>query len=180
MKNVHILKLYIFYKYFIKRSIEWNENKILINNDILNNNMNLGKTPLLKVNYNNIKLHKYSDAAKYKPEDDYSLFFNNYQFKLINIHFHKQSEHMLNGKQYDMEAHFVHKAIDANEYVDAKMAAMAAHATQIELDGPFFALSNQLGLQVWGHEFYSLVKGVAHEPFNSDGRETDLFAGIVL
>ena len=71
-------------------------------------------------------------------------------------------------------------AVNANEYVAAKMAAMAAHATQIELDGPFFALSNQLGLQVWGHEYYSLVKGVAHEPFNSDGRETDLFAGIVL
>lgn len=71
-------------------------------------------------------------------------------------------------------------AVDANEYVDAKMAAMKAHATQIELDGPFFALSNQLGLQVWGHEYYSLVKGDAHEPFNSDGRETDLFAGIVL
>jgi N-acetyl-1-D-myo-inositol-2-amino-2-deoxy-alpha-D-glucopyranoside deacetylase len=70
--------------------------------------------------------------------------------------------------------------VDANEYVDAKMAAMRAHATQIELDGPFFALSNQLGLQVWGNEFYSLVKGDAHEPFNSDGRETDLFAGVNL
>ena len=70
--------------------------------------------------------------------------------------------------------------VNANDYVDAKMAAMKAHATQIELDGPFFALSNQLGLQVWGSEFYSLVEGVAHEPFNSDGRETDLFAGIVL
>lgn len=70
--------------------------------------------------------------------------------------------------------------VDANEYVAAKMAAMKAHATQIELDGPFFALSNHLGLQVWGYEYYSLVKGTAHEPFNSDGRETDLFAGINL
>jgi len=70
--------------------------------------------------------------------------------------------------------------VDANEYVEAKMAAMRAHATQIELDGPFFALSNQLGLQVWGNEFYSLVKGDAHEPFNNDGRETDLFAGVNL
>jgi N-acetyl-1-D-myo-inositol-2-amino-2-deoxy-alpha-D-glucopyranoside deacetylase len=70
--------------------------------------------------------------------------------------------------------------VDANSFVDAKMAAMRAHATQIELDGPFFALSNHLGLQVWGNEFYSLVKGEAHEPFNSDGRETNLFAGINL
>jgi N-acetyl-1-D-myo-inositol-2-amino-2-deoxy-alpha-D-glucopyranoside deacetylase len=70
--------------------------------------------------------------------------------------------------------------VDANDYVDAKMAAMAAHATQIELDGPFFALSNQLGLQVWGHEFFSLVKGNPSEPLNGDGREIDLFAGIAL
>lgn len=68
--------------------------------------------------------------------------------------------------------------IDANDYVAAKMAAMKAHATQIELDGPFFALSNHLGLQVWGNEYYSLVKGQAFQPFNGEGRETDLFAGI--
>jgi N-acetyl-1-D-myo-inositol-2-amino-2-deoxy-alpha-D-glucopyranoside deacetylase len=70
--------------------------------------------------------------------------------------------------------------VDANDYVDAKMAAMKAHATQIELDGPFFALSNHLGLQVWGNEYYSLVKGEASAPINSDGRETNLFAGIAL
>lgn len=71
-------------------------------------------------------------------------------------------------------------AIDANEYVELKMAAMRAHATQIEIDGPFFALSNHLGLQVWGTEYYSLVKGAASEPLNEDGRETDLFSGITL
>ena len=79
--------------------------------------MNLGKTPLLNVKYTDIKLCKYSDAEKYKPDDDYCLFFNNYQFNLINVHFHKQSEHKLNGTQYDMEAHFVHQALDASEYV---------------------------------------------------------------
>jgi N-acetyl-1-D-myo-inositol-2-amino-2-deoxy-alpha-D-glucopyranoside deacetylase len=46
------------------------------------------------------------------------------------------------------------------------------------LDGPFFALSNNLGQQVWGHEYYSLVQGNKSEPFDSNGRETDLFAGI--
>lgn len=68
--------------------------------------------------------------------------------------------------------------IDGTEYVDRKMAAMKAHETQIALDGPFFALSNNLGLQIWGKEFYSLVKGTAAAPFDSDGRETDLFAGL--
>jgi N-acetyl-1-D-myo-inositol-2-amino-2-deoxy-alpha-D-glucopyranoside deacetylase len=58
------------------------------------------------------------------------------------------------------------------------MDAMRAHATQIEVDGPFFALSNNLGLQVWGNEYYTLVKGSKHEPLDSRGHETDLFAGV--
>lgn len=70
--------------------------------------------------------------------------------------------------------------VDGTAFVDSKMAAMKAHETQISLDGPFFALSNNLGLQVWGQEFYSLVQGKAHAPFNQDGRETDLFAGVII
>ena len=58
------------------------------------------------------------------------------------------------------------------------MDAMAAHKTQIALDGPFFALSNNIGLQVWGNEYYTLVHGQPHEPFDKDGRETDLLAGV--
>jgi N-acetyl-1-D-myo-inositol-2-amino-2-deoxy-alpha-D-glucopyranoside deacetylase len=75
---------------------------------------------------------------------------------------------------------FVTAHIDGNGYVDQKMAAMRAHATQISVDGPFFALSNNLGLQVWGNEYYTLVKGEKSEPFDSQGRETDLFSGISL
>ena len=70
--------------------------------------------------------------------------------------------------------------IDGNEYVEKKMDAMRAHGTQITVDGPFFALSNNLGLEVWGNEYYSIVKGEKSAPFNSDGRETDLFAGVTL
>jgi N-acetyl-1-D-myo-inositol-2-amino-2-deoxy-alpha-D-glucopyranoside deacetylase len=70
-------------------------------------------------------------------------------------------------------------AIDADKYVENKMAAMKAHETQISLDGPFFALSNQLGLQIWGHEYYTLVRGEAAGPFDAVGRETNLFSGIV-
>ena len=40
--------------------------------------------------------------------------------------------------------------VDGTAYADAKIAAMQAHATQIAVDGPFFALSNSLGNHVWG------------------------------
>ena len=70
--------------------------------------------------------------------------------------------------------------IDGNEFVQAKMDAMKAHETQIALDGPFFALSNNLGLQVWGHEYYTLVKGNKSAPFDSSGRESDLTSGVQL
>jgi N-acetyl-1-D-myo-inositol-2-amino-2-deoxy-alpha-D-glucopyranoside deacetylase len=70
--------------------------------------------------------------------------------------------------------------IDGQEFVDKKMEAMRAHPTQIAVDGPFFALSDNLGFKVWGQEFYRLVYGKASAPFNQEGRETDLFSGIQL
>jgi len=75
---------------------------------------------------------------------------------------------------------FVHALIDGNKYVDKKMDAMRAHATQISVDGPFFALSDNVGLQIWGNEYYTMVRGAKAEPIDEQGRETDLFAGIVL
>lgn len=75
---------------------------------------------------------------------------------------------------------FVTAHIDGNGYVEQKMEAMRAHATQIAVDGPFFALSNNLGLQVWGNEYYTLAKGEKSEPFDGEGRETDLFAGLSI
>src|SRR3954451_6502895 len=67
--------------------------------------------------------------------------------------------------------------VDATDYVDRKMAALAAHATQITTDGPFFALSNNVGATAWGLEFYRIAKG-RRGPLNDDGLETDLFAGL--
>jgi N-acetyl-1-D-myo-inositol-2-amino-2-deoxy-alpha-D-glucopyranoside deacetylase len=75
---------------------------------------------------------------------------------------------------------FVTTLINGSDYVESKMAAMKAHETQIALDGPFFALSNNLGLQIWGDEYYTLVKGTKSAPFDSNGRETDLTSGVVL
>lgn len=68
--------------------------------------------------------------------------------------------------------------IDAEKYAERKMQAMKAHPTQISVDGPFFALSDNLGFKVWGQEFYRLVYGEKGPDLNSDGRETDLFSGI--
>ncbi|MFC5728837.1 MULTISPECIES: N-acetyl-1-D-myo-inositol-2-amino-2-deoxy-alpha-D-glucopyranoside deacetylase [Nocardioides] len=67
--------------------------------------------------------------------------------------------------------------IDASEYVDRKLDALRAHATQITTDGPFFALSNNKGAEALGREQYRLVKGVPGE-LGEDGWETDLFSGI--
>ena len=67
--------------------------------------------------------------------------------------------------------------VDGNDFVDAKMAAMRAHETQIAVDGPFFALSNDIGNEVWGTEYFRLVKG-DKGPVDERGLETDLFAGL--
>jgi len=73
--------------------------------------------------------------------------------------------------------HLLDAVVDGSEFVEAKIRAMKAHATQIAVDGPFFALSNNIGNEVWGTEFFRLAKGTKG-PTNDDGLETDLFAGL--
>jgi len=67
--------------------------------------------------------------------------------------------------------------IDARDHLAQKMDAMRAHATQIAVDGPFFALSNNKGNEIWGTEFFRIAKG-SPGPTGPDGLETDLFAGL--
>ncbi len=73
---------------------------------------------------------------------------------------------------------FVTTLINAPEFASKKIEAMKAHPTQITLDGPFFALSNNLGVEVLGDEYYTLVKGEKAAPFDVHGRESDLFNGV--
>ncbi|MET8075369.1 N-acetyl-1-D-myo-inositol-2-amino-2-deoxy-alpha-D-glucopyranoside deacetylase [Streptomyces sp. NPDC005303] len=63
--------------------------------------------------------------------------------------------------------------IDGTAYAIAKSAAMAAHATQIDVSGAYFALSNELAQPLFTTEYYELVRGE-----HGDIRETDLFSGI--
>jgi len=79
--------------------------------------------------------------------------------------------------------------IDARAHLGRKIDAMRAHATQISVDPPWFALSNDVGQELLGVEHFVLRSGVPGpagrgapveaggigEPY---GREDDLFAGI--
>jgi N-acetyl-1-D-myo-inositol-2-amino-2-deoxy-alpha-D-glucopyranoside deacetylase len=67
-------------------------------------------------------------------------------------------------------------AVDGSAYAGRKTDAMRAHATQIAVDGLFFALSNDLGQPLFTTEFYELARGESGAPAGE--RESDLFAGI--
>ena len=69
-------------------------------------------------------------------------------------------------------------AVDGRKYLPAKMAALRAHATQISVDGPFFALSNNVGQLAFGTEYYRLVRGEAGPTSDERGWEEDLFSGV--
>jgi N-acetyl-1-D-myo-inositol-2-amino-2-deoxy-alpha-D-glucopyranoside deacetylase len=64
--------------------------------------------------------------------------------------------------------------VDGTAWLDAKAAALRAHATQVTVNGGFFALSNGIGRPLVGTEFYRLVRGERGGPADVDGRETDL------
>lgn len=71
-------------------------------------------------------------------------------------------------------------AIDAGDFAEQKFAALAAHETQINTADGFFALSNNIGSQVMGVEYYRIAKGEVAKPFDENGHETDLFNGVTL
>ena len=61
--------------------------------------------------------------------------------------------------------------VEALEYAGRKTAAMRAHASQIAVDGPFFALSNDLGQPFFSTEYYRQVRGETL----AEGRSCGLF-----
>jgi N-acetyl-1-D-myo-inositol-2-amino-2-deoxy-alpha-D-glucopyranoside deacetylase len=69
-------------------------------------------------------------------------------------------------------------AVDASDQLEAKVAAMRAHKTQIAVDGPFFALSNNIGQRAFGIEHYTLGRGDRGPGSGPHGWEDDLFAGL--
>lgn len=79
---------------------------------------------------------------------------------------------------FGIDDKLVTTVIDSSGFAAAKHAALAAHRTQIAVDGIFFALSNMLGREVQAVEHFRLVRGELGGELDADGRETDLFAGL--
>ncbi len=68
--------------------------------------------------------------------------------------------------------------VDGTDYAAHKTRALRAHATQVAVDGPFFALSNGIGQPMLTREYFRLVGAEPAGPRDADGRETGLFAGL--
>ena len=50
-------------------------------------------------------------------------------------------------------------AVDATDQVEKKLDALRAHRTQVSVEGPFFALSNNVVNRAWGTEYYRIAQG---------------------
>ncbi len=77
----------------------------------------------------------------------------------------------------DLAGQEVTTVVDAQEWVDAKRAAMSKHATQIAVDAGTFRLSNDISYPLTGREAFRLVHGSGGE-LDDFGHERDLFAGV--
>ncbi len=80
---------------------------------------------------------------------------------------------------FGVEDDVVTTVVDATGFGEQKLAALAAHRTQIAVDGVFFALSNMLGREVLAVEHFRLVQGESGDR-DDEGHERDLFAGLGL
>ena len=71
----------------------------------------------LKIDYKPVTLQVLNNGhtlqVNYDDKSSVSKFYyNDREFKLLQIHFHTPSEHAFEGKRYSMEAHLVHKSPD--------------------------------------------------------------------
>jgi N-acetyl-1-D-myo-inositol-2-amino-2-deoxy-alpha-D-glucopyranoside deacetylase len=79
---------------------------------------------------------------------------------------------------FGVEDSLVTTSVDFSDFLDTKMDALARHASQVQTDGGFFALSNNLGSKAMGVEHFRIAAGAVAGPFDEQGRETDLFNGV--
>lgn len=82
--------------------------------------------------------------------------------------------------QFALPEEQVTAKIDADAYLDAKLAALKAHASAIVVDAPFFEIIGLIKMRALGTEYYTLLSGpgVTTAGPAGQGRETDLFCGL--
>ena len=69
--------------------------------------------------------------------------------------------------------------IDATPFTEAKRKALGAHATQVLVEGDWYALSDHIGAALRGREFYVCEVGIPiPNPDHEHHWETDVFAGV--
>lgn len=70
--------------------------------------------------------------------------------------------------------------IRADSFLNAKLAALKAHATQVVVDGLFFAAPGLVRMRALGTEYYTLLSDPSPVTAGSggQGREDDLFCGV--
>ena len=82
--------------------------------DIIKSNaIRLQAKRLLQVLYPssvNFQVKHTPTTIQIEPSNDALVEFNRRPYKLLQIHFHRPSEHLIDGKTFDMECHLVHQA----------------------------------------------------------------------
>jgi len=117
----------------------------------------------------------------------YDLAFNPYRFKALHFALQEAglaspyAERLAHWLEADTEGHMppagkhpTTTQVDCGAYFEARDAALKAHATQVDPDGFFFAVSPELQRKVWPWEDYSLIE--SRVP--TELPENDLFAGL--
>ena len=83
-------------------------------------------------------------------------------------------EWLANWEDKPEDADRITTSVECARYFPIRDAALKAHATQIEPDGRWFAVSTQLQQQAWPTEEFQLASSLVETAFP----ETDLFAGL--
>ena len=79
------------------------------------------------------------------------------------------------GLPFGTPDELVTTCIDAQAFVDRKMAAMRAHRSQIAADSAFFSLPAEMTAASWGVEYLILARGEAALARDAEGHESDVF-----
>ena len=93
----------------------------------------LGKPP--KIDFKKVPLAIVNNGhtAQINAPAGSSTVIDGVKYDLVQFHFHHPSEHLLSGKPFEMEVHFVHKSLEA---ISAAMPASAGESKSTDLVDP--------------------------------------------